>query len=451
MIRISVNLKSFSSFFFRQGFQCYLVGGAVRDALLSRKVVDYDIATDALPEDVMKMFYRVIPTGIKHGTVTVLFKKTTFEVTTFRIESDYRDGRRPESVIFTPSILEDLKRRDFTINALAYDLKTGELLDPHEGREDLKKGIIRAIGNPDERFGEDGLRPVRACRFAAQFNFKIETETFSGIRRSLETVTRVSAERIGAELVRLLAAEKPSIGFKAMLESDLLELLIPELSLCGGVEQGEPHCFDVFEHLLFSCDAAPRDNLIVRLAALFHDLGKPETRLKDDEGHLSFHGHEKLSARMASEITRRFKFPNLIIERTAHLIREHMFNYTEEWSDAAIRRFIARVGEMNIPDLLSLRRADQIGRCGNREVSYPLIKFEKRILKVLAGERALTIKDLKVNGKDLMDLLSIPPGPRVGLILNYLLESVLDDPHLNRRQALLEIARSFYASRLKLE
>ncbi len=449
MIRIPGVVKSFSSVFIRNKFQCYLVGGAVRDIIMGRKTSDFDIATDAKPEEVTRLFHRVIPTGIEHGTVTVIFKGTTFEVTTFRIESEYQDGRRPESVIFTPSILEDLKRRDFTINAIAYDLTKGELLDPHGGREDLKKAILRAIGNPDERFREDGLRPVRACRFSAQFNFKIEEKTFMGIRNALNTVARVSSERIRDELIRLLASKIPSIGFKLMLQSGLLGLIIPELNRCVGVPQPELHCFDVFEHLLYSCDAAPRENLTVRLAALLHDVGKPEALSRDDQGNLHFYGHEETSAEIAEKITQRLKFSNHIVQGTAHLVRHHMFSYSEEWSDAAVRRFIARVGSENIPELLSLRRADQIGFCNTKEISYTLISFEKHLYKILAEARVLTLGDLKVNGRDVMESLSIQPGPQVGIILNTLLQSVLDDQSLNQREILLDMAKKFYESRLK--
>lgn len=449
MFRVPRIVKEFASFFFRSGFQCYLVGGAIRDLLLGRRLQDFDIASDALPQKVSAIFRRVIPTGIKHGTVTVLFKGTRFEVTTFRIDRDYRDGRRPGSVIFTPSIEEDLKRRDFTINAMAYDLREGKLLDPHHGRRDLKAGIVRAIGDPLERFREDGLRPMRACRFAAQFHFQIEEGTFAGISRSLDTVQMVSAERIRDELVRLLESETPSIGFKLMELCGLLRLIIPELAACKGVPQGELHRYDVYEHLLYSCDAAPRDNLVVRLAALLHDLGKPETLSREDSGTIHFYRHEERSAELAERILRRLRFPNQVTTRVAHLVAQHMFNYDEKWTDAAVRRFIARIGEQNISDILALRRADQLAIGGRYFVSGSLIALEKRLEKVLAEDRALSVKDLVVNGNDIVRELNISPGPQVGIVLDMLLESVLDDPVLNERETLLKIARRYYEQRLK--
>jgi tRNA nucleotidyltransferase (CCA-adding enzyme) len=447
MLSVPRVVREFASFFARRGFQCYLVGGAVRDMLLGRRLTDFDIATDALPEDLQRVFRRVIPTGIKHGTVTVLFKGTRFEVTTFRIDQEYQDGRRPDAVVFTPSILEDLKRRDFTINAIAYDLEGGGLLDPHDGREDLKAGVIRAIGDPLQRFREDGLRPVRACRFAAQFDFRIEEATFDSIGKSLDTVRKVSAERIRDELIRLLEAPAPSVGFLLMERCGLLGLILPELVACRGVTQGELHRYDVLDHLLYACDAAPADNLVVRLAALLHDLAKPQTRVRQAEGELSFHRHEQLSAQMAEQILRRLRFPGALVERVCRLVGLHMFHYEESWSDAAVRRFVARVGEEHLADLLALRRADQLAIVGGYFVSDSLAALQRRIERVLSAGKALGLRDLAVDGEDIMRELHIPPGPQVGMILQALLESVLDDPALNDRGRLLRIARGFYEQR----
>ena len=449
MLSIPATLEELARVFLRHGHQCYLVGGAIRDMLLDRRSTDYDIATNALPQQVQAMFKRVIPTGIKHGTVTVLFRGVRFEVTTFRIDQEYLDGRRPDSVVFTPSIEEDLRRRDFTVNAIACDLSTRRLLDPHDGRGDLHRRLIRAIGDPLERFREDGLRPVRACRFAAQFHFEVEPVTFAAIPECLDTVRKVSCERIREELVRLLAAPQPSLGFHLMASCGLLALLLPELAAGAGVQQRALHCFDVLEHSLRSCDAAAPENLPVRLAALLHDIGKPGASRREEDGTRSFHGHEKLSAELAVGLLTRLRFSNQLIYKTRHLVLHHMFNYTGQWSDAAVRRFIARVGEEHIPDLLALRRADQVGTCGDSSPCAELAAFSRRLEDVLAATRALTLKDLAVDGRDVMGALRLPPGPHIGVLLGELLECVLEDPELNRKESLLAIAGRVYEERLR--
>jgi len=448
MLAVPRVVTEFARSFSKAGHQCYLVGGAIRDLLLGHRSVDFDIATDALPEQVHRLFPRVIPTGIKHGTVTVLFQGLRFEVTTFRIDRDYLDGRRPGSVEFTPSIEEDLKRRDFTINAIAFDLSGRTLLDPHDGRGDLHRRIIRAIGDPLARFREDGLRPVRACRFAAQLGFQVEPATLAAIPPALETVRKVSAERIRDELIRLLGAPQPSTGFRLMHDTGLLALLLPELEAGAGVEQRAMHCFDVLEHSLRSCDAAPAGNLPVRLAALLHDIGKPPTLARSADGTLSFYGHERVSAELTEGLLERLRFPGEVVRHTSHLVLHHMFNYTEEWSAAAVRRFVSRVGEEHLPDLLALRRADQVGTCGDTSASPALTAFATRLWSVLAAERALSLRDLTVDGREIMAALALPPGPLIGTILGELLESVLEDPALNKKETLLAIARRLYEQRL---
>jgi len=447
-MRIPSVVRSLATVFHTNGRQCYLVGGAIRDISMGRPSSDFDIATDALPEDVMRMFPRVIPTGLKHGTVTVLFKGIHFEVTTFRVDAQYSDGRRPDSVTFAPTIQEDLARRDFTMNAMAYDLHRDVLIDPHNGRGDLAAGLIRAIGDPDARFHEDGLRPLRACRFSAQLEFSVEDGTREAIRRALDVVARVSVERIRDEIMKMMEAPRPSIGFELMVDTGLLGLVLPEMTEGVGMAQGGEHRFDVFRHGLASCDAAPRNDALLRLAALLHDVGKPRARLLGEEGLVGFHGHERISAEIAESAMLRLKFPTLAIKRVTHLVRHHMFHYGEEWSDAAVRRFLSRVGEENVPDLLALRAADVRGMGGDQDAPARLAGFSARIREVINEGHALTVRALAVDGNDLMELLGLGPGPAIGTILEELLQAVLDDPALNERGKLLEMAGKLYRERL---
>jgi tRNA nucleotidyltransferase (CCA-adding enzyme) len=448
-IKLPKDLKEFAAHFKKKGFQCFLVGGAIRNILLKQKVKDFDIATDAPPAKMQKLFKKVIPTGIQHGTVTVLYKTHQFEVTTFRTDGEYKDYRRPIKIEFAPSIYDDLKRRDFTINALAYDLHKTTLLDPYNGRIDLKNKIIRAIGNPEERFQEDALRTLRACRFACVLNFVIEDTTLEGISKTAPLINHISKERIRDELLKILETPIPSHGLELLRNTNLLPHILPELMACLNVKQPDMHCFDVYYHSLYSCDAAPASNLIVRLAALFHDLGKPDSITSNEKGELRFFGHEKKSQTLARQILKRLKFPNSVIKAACHLILHHMFNYDESWTDAAVRRFIHRVGLEYIDDLIALRKADQTGIC-NRPVSLEyLMDFKERIEDISKAEAVFSVNNLCIDGNDIMKQLSIPEGFYVGKILNYLLECVLDDPALNTRESLLRIAKEFYQQRLK--
>jgi tRNA nucleotidyltransferase (CCA-adding enzyme) len=332
-------LYEFAEILATTGKRCFLVGGAVRDYILGRPVSDYDLTTDAHPEEVMNLFSHVILTGVKHGTVTVLWKGLRLETTTFRTEKGYSDGRRPDEVRFASTIDEDLGRRDFTINAMAYDLVTRELVDPYEGQSDLSRQIIRAVGDPKLRFFEDGLRPLRAIRFATQLGFDIDPATFGAIPGALERFKLISVERIRDELQKIILSPWPSRGLKLMEECGMLAVVIPELASSRGTEQKGMHRFDVLDHLFVSLDAAPAD-LIIRLAALFHDVGKPAAKVETPGAEPTFHRHEEISFRMAAAILRRLRFPNSLIEEVCHLVRQHMFSYDESWSDAAVRRFV---------------------------------------------------------------------------------------------------------------
>ncbi len=439
---VTPTLRHFSNIFSLNGYSCFLVGGALRNHYAGMKPTDYDFATDANPEDVQRIFKQVIPTGIKHGTVTVIFRGHQFEVTTFRIEGNYSNSRHPDSISFSPSIFEDLKRRDFTINSIAMNLQTGEVLDPHNGIQDLKRKIIRAIGDPIERFTEDGLRLMRACRFTAQLNFLIEKQTFEALKDCRDNLKNVSSERIRDEIIKILASEKPSISFKIMEKSGILHIIIPELSKCRGITQKGYHDFDVLDHLFYSCDGGPKNDTVLRLSCLLHDIGKPQSLSLDDDNFPTFYHHDKLSTELAEKIMNNLRFSGTDIKRASHLIANHMFNYTEEWTDAAVRRFISKVGVNNIDDLFILRIADQFGMTNSKIVSEKLKVFTLRIKSILKQQNAFSIRDLNISGTDLQKECGIKKGPVIGTILKELLETVLDDPSLNNRDALLIIANN---------
>jgi putative nucleotidyltransferase with HDIG domain len=458
-VNIHPTVKEITSIFTQADKQVYLVGGAVRDLLRGRKAKDWDLATDALPQEVITLFHRkktglsgeqvqsfVIPTGIKHGTVTVHYKGLAVEVTTFRSEYGYSDGRRPDKVEFGTSIEADLSRRDFTMNAAAYRLPRGPLIDPFGGKKDVKKRLIRCVGDPDLRFSEDGLRPLRALRFASQLDFKLDEPTLQAIPGALSLTAEVAAERVKEEFEKIIASAKPSTALLLMEKTGLLSVFIPELSVCRGVKQDRIanqgfHRFDVFDHSLLSCDYAASQDFPqeVRLAALFHDIGKPQTMSVDAEGFRSFHRHEKESERLTRQILLRMRFPNAVIDKTCHLVLNHMFHYDESWSDAAVRRFIIRAGEENLPFLYALRRSDTYAQSAVPPPPRLLIPLIDRIEKTLAQSRALSLKDLAISGTDLM-ATGIPSGKRLGFVLRELLEAVIEDPSLNTKEKLLEIA-----------
>jgi len=435
MFKLTRGAKQIIETLQKEGHKAYLVGGCIRDSLLKITPLEWDITTSAKPDQVCKLFNKVVPTGLEYGTVTVILDDGQYEVTTFRSDEKYVDGRHPSNVKFTDDIHKDLSRRDFTINALAYDPKTKELVDDYQGQADLKNKQIKAIGKAEERFSEDGLRSVRACRFAAKLNFKIESKTFAAISQTLSVTQKVAPERIHDELVKILQADKPSIAFELMRESGLLKLIMPELLICFGVEQPrEFHKYDVYYHNLYACDAAPKNNPMVRLACLLHDIEKPSCK-KD----FTFYNHDKEGAKTAEKILKRLKFSNNDIKKVSNLITNHMFNYLSEWTDAAVRRFLLRIGGVkNIADIFAIRIADNKAMGRKIDSSY-LKELQKRIDKIIADENALHIKDLKVDGKDVMKVLNIAPGPQVGKTLEALLEKVLDEPKLNNRETLLKL------------
>jgi tRNA nucleotidyltransferase/poly(A) polymerase len=368
------------------------------------------------------------------------------EITTYRTEAGYTDGRRPDQVNYAASIEEDLSRRDFTMNAIALRLPKGEKIDPFGGEADIKAGIIRCVGNPAERFAEDGLRPLRAVRFAAQLSFSLEPETLAAIPGALEISAKVSAERARDEIEKIIASDKPSRAFLLMEQSGLLKLFLPELAACRGVDQKGFHRFDVLEHSLLACDYAaekkyPQD---VRIAALLHDIGKLPARTLDESGIWAFYQHEIESEKMTRNILARLRYPNARIDLVCHLVKEHMFHYTDEWGDAAIRRFIVRVGEDNLTRVYQLRRADAYATAAVEPPPDFLLPLSRRVEKALGESHAFSLKDLAVSGKDLV-ALGIKPGKTMGIILQELLQTVLDDPAQNTRETLLKIAEKLWS------
>jgi poly(A) polymerase/tRNA nucleotidyltransferase (CCA-adding enzyme) len=450
---IPETLFRFSEKFSRHGKEAFLVGGAVRDLLISGDISrsDFDFATNARPNEVQRIFRRTIPTGITHGTVTVLFEGQNFEVTTYRSDGVYSDGRRPDSVCFSDTIEEDLMRRDFTVNAIACDLANLRFIDPYGGMEDLRRRVIRAVGDPIARFRDDGLRVLRACRFAGKLLFTIDEATEAAIPQALDVFKQVAIERVRDELFKIMESDRPSVALEAMRVTGLLAIVLPELLEGYGVAQNEFHIHDIYYHNLYSCDAANKDLPLVRFAALLHDIGKKRAldnaQRRAGPGETVFHNHENIGARMANAILRRLKFSNHDREYIVHLTRHHMFHYTDEWSDGAVRRLIRNVGIDCLPDLFELRRADRIGNGKKRGPSRTMEKLQQRIHYVLEEANAISVKDLDINGRDIMDAFSIQPGRIIGDLLNFLLEHILDHPGDNTRERLLALAEGFLRER----
>ncbi len=457
--------------FVDNGYEIYLVGGAVRNLIIyGDKNInwDFDFTTNATPEEIIDLFKKkergqkvfTVPTGLAHGTVSVVMKHgdrfINYEITTYRTDDIYEDGRHPKIVKFSSSILEDLSRRDFTINAIAYDVFEKFVIDPFNGLKDIKKKLVRCVGEPLVRFKEDGLRPVRACRIASQLDFEIEEKTFNAIPEALDVVRKVSMERIKDELMKLLThSEKPSYGIELMRKSHLLELFIPELLEGYGVMQNEFHKYDIYYHNIYSCDAIEKDRPLVRLAALLHDIGKARAKkyaIQNGIGNV-FYNHEVIGEKMAEKILKRLKFSNSEIKWIQKLIRLHMFYYTEEWTDGAVRRFLRKFDcdEKFLSDLFELRKGDRIGSGMKNKEAEILEKFKVRIKKVIEEDNALKVTDLDIDGHDIMKYFKISPSRTIGEMLEYMLERVLDNPELNKKEKLLELGKEFLKKKVNLK
>ncbi|MCR5654815.1 MAG: CCA tRNA nucleotidyltransferase [Lachnospiraceae bacterium] len=418
------------------GYEAYAVGGCVRDAILGREPNDWDITTSAMPEEVKALFSYTIDTGIEHGTVTIMMHKIGYEVTTYRIDGKYSDHRHPEEVTFTRSLEEDLKRRDFTINAMAYNERSG-LVDLFGGQSDLKEGVIRAVGLPRERFSEDALRMMRAVRFAAQLGFSIEPETAEAVKALAPTIKDISAERIQVELVKLLESDHPE-RMRTLYELGITAVIMPEFDRMMETEQHNPHhMYTVGEHSIRATQAIRADK-VLRLAMLFHDIAKPITKTTDEAGIDHFHGHPQKSAEMAHTIMRRLKFDNASTDLVARLCRYHDRNI--EPNPRAMRRALHEMGEDLFPVLFTVKQADMEAQSTyKREEKQKLLdEMEACYLEVIKAGDPVNLGALCVKGKDLMEW-GMKPGPQLGVMLKALLDEVIEDPARNTKEELKKL------------
>jgi len=423
-----------------------VVGGCLRDALLGREPADWDLTTDAPPDRIQELFPHSLYEN-QFGTVVVRYAGSQYEITTFRRDVSYSDFRHPDAVEFGESIEEDLARRDFTVNAMAWGTRSGEepaFVDPHGGRDDLSRRLLRAVGEPDRRFREDALRMIRAVRLASSLDFEVEAETLAAVGRNARLAEHLSGERIFTELGKLLLSARPSVGLRLMAESGLLAVIAPDLDRQRGVSQNKVAGQDLWDHTLRTVDATPNRPL-VRLAALMHDVGKPDTLA---EGH--FHNHESVGAAMARDYLGRLHAPRVLQERVTHLVLHHMFMYQPNWTDAAVRRFIGKVGPGSIGDLLALRAADNEGSGQPADAGH-LEELASRIEAQLAMNLVLTRNDLALNGDDLMAELGLTQGPLLGDLLDDLTERVVSEPALNDREILLDLSRRLISERRLVE
>lgn len=441
-IEIPSDAKKILDLLYFHGYDGYVVGGCVRDSILNKLPNDWDICTNCSPDRMLDIFssFKVIPTGVKHGTVTVVINNKNYEITTYRIDGEYIDGRRPKNVIFTNELKEDLRRRDFTINAMAYNDKVG-LIDYYGGIQDISNKIIKCVGKPLERFSQDYLRMLRAIRFSTQLRYTLDISTHKAIKQLSKNINNVSAERIREELNKILMSDVPSEGFKVLKSTETLKHIIPELDMCVGFQQHNPHHNkDVFNHILSVIDNTEND-LILRLSALFHDIGKPETFSLDEEGIGHFYGHNVKSADITNNIMKRLKYDNKSIEQVVALVREHMSSY-DNAKEKTIKKLINRIGPNNINRLFKLQIADVKATASNYDISG-ILEIKSKVEKILNEKEPLTVKDLKINGNDLIKL-GVPQGKEIGITLKELMDLVLENPNLNQKESLIKIVEDMF-------
>ncbi len=429
--------------FEKAGYEIYLVGGAVRDLLMNIPVDDWDFTTNATPEEILKVF----PDGFYDnifGTVGISHSSSPnpYEITTFRTEHGYSDHRRPTKVQWGKTLEDDLKRRDFTINALALKCQMSnvkcQIIDPFDGQKDLDKKLIRAVGDANERFDEDALRMMRAVRIAAELGFIIEEKTFEAIKKNAALINQIAKERVKEELFKILASPNPYDGMLIFKNSGLMAEILPEMEKCFGVEQKSPgrhHIYDVGTHSLMALKFCKSADPVVCFATMIHDIGKPQTYKKLPNGVITFYNHEVVSTRIAENIAERLRLSKKEKDKLVTLVRWHQFTVNENQTDSAIRRFIRNVGPQNLEDMLTLRVADRLGG-GARETSWRLEEFKKRLIEV--QKQPFTVQDLKIDGNDVMKVLRLRSGPKVGEILNQLFEMVVNKEIENKREILLK-------------
>ena len=438
LVNLSKGAKKVIKTLKENGFSAYAVGGAVRDALLGKIPCDFDITTDAAPDEVKSLFERVIDTGIAHGTVTVMIEGEPLEVTTFRADGEYVDNRKPKEVILVRDVRDDLARRDFTVNALCYNDDEG-ILDLFSGIDDLNNKIIRAIGNPEERFTEDALRILRAVRFSVQLGFEIEKNTLSAIKKCAPLVQNLSVERITAELDKILMSPAPDCALSLMYDTGILDFIMPEMADCYRCEQNiKWHIYDVGNHTAQVVKNTP-ETIYLRYAALMHDWGKPHTKGLNDEGEDTFRNHAKVSEELAERFTKKYKFSNERREKILRLVKYHDIEILPE--KKYVKRAINKVGDDIFTDLVALKRADCLSQ--NLELTASRLPYidtlEKLYAEIKENKETFSIRDLAVNGNDLIKLGA--SGKKIGEILNHLLDVVMDDATKNEKAKLLDIAK----------